>query len=175
MQTKTIIIYSSVDGLTKRICHYINDILILKNHLVDIVSIHDYNQKIADFDKVIIASSIRYGKHNELIEKFIEENTELLHSKKTAFISVNLVARKEEKSTPDTNPYVMKFFSSIQWKPTLVVVFPGKLDYSLYSFRDRILIQLIMLMTKGPTNSKTVIEYTNWDKVKEFGEKFAEI
>ena len=175
MQTKTIIIYSSVDGQTKKICHYIKDILILDNHLVDIFPINNFNQKITEYDKVIIASSIRYGKHNEQIENLIKENSELLNSKKTAFISVNLVARKAEKSKAETNPYVIKFFNAIEWKPTIIAVFPGKLDYKLYSFKDRILIKLIMLITKGPTNSKTVIEYTNWNEVDEFGEEFAKI
>ena len=31
--------------------------------------------------------------------------------------------------------------------------------------------QFIMWMTKGPTNTNAEIEYTNWDRVKEFGEK----
>jgi menaquinone-dependent protoporphyrinogen oxidase len=172
MQKRTIIIYSSVDGQTKKICCQIKDILILNNHLVDVISVNDLTQAITAFDKILIASSIRYGKHNEQIEKLINENSELLNSKKTAFISVNLVARKAEKSKPDTNPYVIKFFNSIQWKPTLAAVFSGKLDYKLYSFRDRLLIQLIMLLTKGPTNSKTVIEYTNWTEVDEFAKKF---
>jgi menaquinone-dependent protoporphyrinogen oxidase len=175
MQTKTIIIYSSVDGLTKKICLYIKDILIQNNHLVDLFSITDFNQKITVFDKVIIASSIRYGKHNEQIEKLIKENSVLLNSKKTAFISVNLVARKIEKSKPDTNPYVIKFFDTIEWKPTLVAVFPGKLDYNLYCFKDRILIKLIMLLTKGPINSKTAIEYTNWNTVNKFGIRVSEM
>lgn len=175
MQKRTIIIYSSVDGQTKKICCHIKNILILNNHLADAISVNDLPQEITSFDKIIIASSIRYGKHNEQIEKLIKENSEFLNSKKTAFISVNLVARKAEKSKPDTNPYVIKFFNSIEWKPTLAAVFPGKLDYKLYSFRDRLLIKLIMLMTKGPTNSKTVIEYTNWTEVDEFAKKFAAI
>jgi menaquinone-dependent protoporphyrinogen oxidase len=173
MQKRTIIIYSSVDGQTKKICCHIKNTLILNNHLADVFSVNDLTQEITAFDKIIIASSIRYGKHNEQIEKLINENSELLNSKKTAFISVNLVARKAEKSKPNTNPYVIKFFNSIEWKPTLAAVFPGKLDYKLYSFRDRLLIQLIMLLTKGPTNSKTVIEYTNWTEVDEFAKKFA--
>lgn len=173
MQKRTIIIYSSVDGQTKKICSQIKDILIQNNHLADVISVNDLTQAITAFDKILIASSIRYGKHNEQIEKLIKENSELLNSKKTAFISVNLVARKAEKSKPDTNPYVIKFFNSIKWKPALAAVFPGKLDYKLYSFRDRLLIQLIMLLTKGPTNSKTVIEYTNWTEVDEFAKKFA--
>jgi menaquinone-dependent protoporphyrinogen oxidase len=43
------------------------------------------------------------------------------------------------------------------------------LDYKKYKPFDRIMIQFIMWMTKGPTDRNTVIEYTNWDKVKEFG------
>ena len=90
---------------------------------------------------------------------------------KTAFFSVNLVARKPEKNRPDTNPYVIKFFKSIDWQPTLVEVFAGMLDYKKYPFFDRIMIQFIMWMTKGPTNSDAKIEYTDWDKVKEFGKR----
>ena len=88
---------------------------------------------------------------------------------RTAFFSVNLVARKPEKSAPGTNPYVIKFFKSIDWKPDMVEVFAGMLDYQKYPFFDRIMIQLIMWMTKGPTNSDAKIEYTDWEKVREFG------
>ena len=62
----------------------------------------------------------------------------------------------------------IEFFKNIDWKPTLVEVFAGKLDYKKYPFFDRIMIQLIMWMTKGPTDSSTEIEYTNWEKVKDF-------
>jgi menaquinone-dependent protoporphyrinogen oxidase len=64
---------------------------------------------------------------------------------------------------------VVKFFKSIDWKPTLVEVFAGKLDYKKYSFFDRKMIQFIMWMTKGPTDSSVEIEYTDWNRVKEFG------
>ena len=94
---------------------------------------------------------------------------------KTAFFSVNLVARKSNKSTPSTNPYVIKFFKTIDWTPTIVEVFAGKLDYKKYSFFDRIMIQFIMWMTKGPTNTSEEIEYTNWNKVKEFGMQLSDM
>ena len=109
MKTKTIIIYSSVDGMTKKICYYIKDLLLVNKHLVEIFQINDFTKKITEFDKIIIASSIRYGKHNEQIQNLINENSELLNSKKAAFVSVNLVARKVEKSKADTNPYVKNF------------------------------------------------------------------
>jgi menaquinone-dependent protoporphyrinogen oxidase len=178
MKTRTIIIYSSVDGQTKKICDLIKISLMKNNEFVEIFNINNLILTIDEifrFDKIVLASSIRYGKHNENIEKFIQNNLESLNSKKTAFISVNLVARKVEKSEPDTNPYILKFLNSITWQPTISAVFAGKLNYKIYNFKDRILIKLIMLITKGPTDSKTEIEYTNWAEVEKFAEKLNKV
>ena len=169
MKTKTGIIYSSVDGQTLKICNKLREGLLQNNQNVELFSITDFNEDVTNYDKLIIGASIRYGVHNKEIIDFINTNKKQLDSIKTAFFSVNLVARKPEKNTPDTNPYVIKFFKSIDWRPTVVEVFAGKLDYKKYPFFDRIMIQFIMWMTKGPTNTNTEIEYTNWDKVAAFG------
>jgi menaquinone-dependent protoporphyrinogen oxidase len=169
MNSKTLILYSSVDGQTLKICNKIRDVFEEYDQKVELHSINDFNEDLSIYDKIIIGASIRYGVHNKKVIDFINNNIEKLDSVKTVFFSVNLVARKPEKSSPDTNPYVIKFFKTINWTPTLVGVFAGKLDYKKYPFFDRIMIQLIMWMTKGPTNSDAEIEYTNWDKVKEFG------
>jgi menaquinone-dependent protoporphyrinogen oxidase len=168
MGIKIGIIYSTVDGQTLKICKKLEEHLQGENVIVSLFSIEDFNQDILGFDKLIIGASIRYGVHNEKIIKFINTNKKQLDSIKTAFFSVNLVARKPEKNTPTTNPYVVKFFKTINWNPTIVEVFAGNLDYEKYPFFDRVMIQFIMWMTKGPTDSATKIEYTNWDKVKLF-------
>ncbi len=168
MEPKIGIIYSTVDGQTLKICNKLKEVLQQNNQQADLFSIDDFNEDITKYDKLIIGASIRYGVHNAKIIEFIKVNKEKLDSIKTAFFSVNLVARKPEKSDPETNPYVVKFFQTINWKPTLVKVFAGKLDYKKYSFFDRKMIQLIMWMTKGPTNTDAEIEYTNWEKVNEF-------
>ena len=169
MNVKTVIIYSSVDGQTLKICNKLRDVYQQNNQNIELFSINDFNEDITNYDRLIIGASIRYGVHNKKIIDFINANKKQLDSIKTAFFSVNLVARKPEKSTPDTNPYVIKFFKTIDWTPTIVGVFAGKLDYKKYPFFDRIMIQFIMWMTKGPTNTSAEIEYTNWDRVTEFG------
>lgn len=169
MNVKTAIIYSSVDGQTLKICNKLKDQLTQNNENVELFSINQFKGDVNSYDKLILGSSIRYGVHNKKIIDFINTYKKQLDAVKTVFFSVNLVARKDEKNTPDTNPYVIKFFKTIDWTPTVVEVFAGKLDYKKYPFFDRIMIQLIMWMTKGPTNTSTEIEYTNWDKVKEFG------
>ena len=169
MKDKTVIIYSSVDGQTLKICNKLRDVFQQNNQYVALCSINDFNDAVTNYDRLIIGASIRYGVHNKKVIDFINANKKQLDSIKTAFFSVNLVARKAEKSTPDTNPYVIKFFKTINWTPQIVDVFAGKLDYKKYPFFDRIMIQFIMWMTKGPTNTSAEIEYTNWDRVTAFG------
>lgn len=168
MNTKIGILYSTVDGQTLKICAEIKEVLIEKGNTVELFSIEDFKGKVTNFDKFIIGASIRYGKHNPKIIEFINKNKADLEKTENAFFSVNLVARKPEKASPETNPYFIKFMNEIDWVPNKSAVFAGKLDYQKYPFTDRLMIQLIMWMTKGPTNSKTKIEYTDWDKVKEF-------
>ena len=169
MNAKIGMVYSTVDGQTLKICNKLREILQQNNQQVDLISIDNFKDDITKYDKLIIGASIRYGVHNDKVIEFINTNKKALDSIKTAFFSVNLVARKPEKNTPETNPYVVKFFKTIDWKPTIVEVFAGKLDYKKYSFFDRKMIQLIMWMTKGPTNTDAEIEYTNWEKVAKFG------
>lgn len=173
MNQKTLIIYSSIDGQTLKICNRLKDRLALDKQIVDLISINDFNKNVCDYEKVVVGSSIRYGVHNKAIIDFLNKNKEELDAVKSIFFSVNLVARKPEKSSPDTNPYVIKFFKTIDWRPKMVEVFAGKLDYKKYSFFDKTMIQLIMWMTKGPTDSNTAIEYTNWEKVKAFSDRVA--
>ena len=122
------------------------------------------------FDKIILGASIRYGKHHKQVYRFIKRNEHILDSKPNAFFSVNVVARKPEKNQPETNPYLKKFLRQISWQPKELAVFAGKIDYQRYHFLDRQMIRLIMWMTKGPTDPETVVEFTDWKQVENFGQ-----
>ena len=175
MSKKVLILYASVDGQTKRISNFISEEL--KKNSVEVVQseMTAFDSELDHYDVVILGSSIRYGVHHASMIEFIEASRERLDQLKTAFFSVNLVARKAEKNEADTNPYVIKFFKNTSWKPDLVEVFAGKLDYKKYPFFDRIMIQFIMWMTKGPTDKNTKIEYTNWERVEEFAYKVMDL
>ena len=121
------------------------------------------------FDKIVVGASIRYGKHNKKVCEFVEQYEKLLENKISAFFSVNVVARKSDKNTPASNPYLKKFLSKVSWKPNELAVFAGKIDYQQYRLLDRMMIRLIMYLTKGPTHPQTVVEFTNWDQVEQFG------
>ena len=165
---KILLTYSTVDGHTKTICEKI--LSYSKTSQVDILPI-DSSINIKDYDTDVIGASIRYGKYREEIFEFIKENEELLNSKDNAFFSVNVVARKENKNKPETNPYLIKFLNKISWQPKILDVFAGKIDYPKYKFLDKYAIKFIMWITKGPTDTSKVYEFTDWNRVKSFAEK----
>lgn len=175
--TYVLMLYSSTDGQTLKICQRLKQQMEHQHCQVELVSIDELalveniEAMLMQCDKIVIGASIRYGKHSRKIVEFVERYNLLLEKKPNAFFSVNLVARKQERSRPETNPYVVRFLQQTAWKPQKVAVFAGRLDYPKYGFADRLMIRLIMWMTKGPTNPKTVIEYTNWEQVDDFGQQ----
>ena len=167
---KIIIIYSTTDGHTREICSYLMHIVEEHGNQVTLIPIDDIKMvDLGSFDKIVIGASIRYGKHNAKVYEFVKSNVQILEKRPSAFFSVNVVARKPEKNQPETNPYLKKFLMQISWKPNKLAVFAGKIDYKKYKFWDRFMIRLIMWITKGPTDPKANIEFTNWNEVKEFG------
>jgi menaquinone-dependent protoporphyrinogen oxidase len=173
---RIIIIYSTTDGHTLEICQCLQQVVEKQNNQVALVSISDTSAiDLSSFDKIVIGASIRYGKHNVKVYDFIKINSQILDTKPNAFFSVNVVARKPEKCTPATNPYLIKFLRQISWKPRYLAVFAGKIDYKRYRFFDRFMIRFIMWMTKGPTDPNTNIDFTDWNQVKDFGRIISEM
>ena len=172
---KRLIIYSSTDGQTKLICERIKNLSQFNNQTKLIEIDKAAKENIRPYEVVIIGASIRYGKHNPSVLNFVRENIENFKQKKTAFFSVNVVARKENKNLPETNPYLIKFLKLSKWNPDIKAVFAGKIDYPKYSFLDKQIIRLIMLVTKGPTNTTKSYEFTDWSKVDEFSQQIDQI
>ena len=166
-----LIIYSSTDGHTKTICERISNFLNNEN-LAELVSLKDAKEiNLSNYKNIIIGASIRYGKHSKELYKFIKINKNILDQKKCAFFSVNVVARKSEKNTAETNPYINKFLKISKWKPDKISVFAGKVDYPSYNFFEKYIIKFIMFITKGPTDTSQSYEFTDWSKVDDFSKE----
>tara|TARA_Y100001934_G_scaffold281184_1_gene390072 strand:+ start:3328 stop:3918 length:591 start_codon:yes stop_codon:yes gene_type:complete len=171
VMTKFLIIYSSVDGHTQKICERMR-LNLNKGNNVKIISVEDIcREELIKYDFVIIGASIRYGKHRSNVYKFIKENKTLLDKIDNAFFSVNVVARKTNKSSPKNNPYIQKFLKITKWEPKHLGVFAGKIDYKKYNLIDRLMICFIMWVTKGPTNLNGAYDFTNWQRVDDFCKK----
>lgn len=172
-----LLLYCSTDGQTKKIMTQIANDLRKRGLECDVRDLNSVQQSLnlSAYKKVLIGASVRYGYFNKSLDKFITRHLSQLNEMPSAFFGVNLTARKAEKNTPETNSYIRKFLDKTPWKPTLTGVFAGALFYPRYKWIDRVMIQLIMRMTKGETDPTKEIEYTDWNKVSEFATDFAKI
>ena len=165
-----LIVYSTTDGHTLRICERLRGLVEAQGHQVTLVPVAEaVDAELAPYDKIVVGASIRYGRHRPEVVAFIERNAQTLNRKASAFFSVSVVARKPEKNQPHTNPYVRKLLRKIAWRPREVGVFAGKIDYPRYAVLDRMIIRFIMWLTGGPTDPKAVVEFTDWRQVEAFG------
>ena len=171
---RILIVYSTTDGHTLRICERLRGLVEAQGHQVSLVPVAEAaDAALAQYDRIVVGASIRYGKHRPAVVDFMNRNAALLNRKPSAFFSVNVVARKPEKNRPETNPYVRKLLRRMAWQPREVAVFAGKIDYPRYGFVDRMVIRFIMLLTGGPTDPRSVVEFTDWRQVEDFGSVIA--
>ncbi|USD65266.1 menaquinone-dependent protoporphyrinogen IX dehydrogenase [Vibrio sp. SCSIO 43136] len=172
---KALLLYSSREGQTQKILKAIENQL--PEHQCETLDLHQLGSiDFADYDKVVIGASIRYGHLNKKLYQFIQTNLQQLNQHQPAFFCVNLTARKEDqgKDTPEGSAYIKTFLKKSPWQPKLIGVFAGALLYPRYGWFDRVMIRFIMSMTGGETDTSKEVEYTNWEKVALFGQKVRE-
>ena len=108
MSDESVNFYSSRDGQTREIAARIARTL-TPQQLCDVLDLAQAPQvEWAQYDRVLIGASIRYGHFQPELMKFVTHKAEL-QQRVSGFFSVNLTARKADKCTPETNAYTRKF------------------------------------------------------------------
>lgn len=85
MQQNVGIIYSSVDGQTKKICERLYKSFNDKQIETTWFPIENFNADLSKFHTLIIGASVRYGKHNEQVYKFVKKTSRILKTLKRLF------------------------------------------------------------------------------------------
>lgn len=171
----TLLLYSSVYGLSRQICERVQASLAKRGLRADVAPLVGHAVEPRAYDAIVIGASIKHGKHHPSVLEFIRANRALLESKPSALFSVNLVARKPAKNTPQTNPYLKRLVAQSPWKPKLLGVFAGELDYARYSGIDKHMMRLVMWINRGPTDFATKVQFTDWEEVERFAGKVAQL
>ena len=173
---KTLILFSTRDGQTREIASYLASELKEQGIDADTIDLNRTNEvEWPLYDRVVIGASIRYGHFHPALERFVKTHLQSLQALPGAFFSVNLVACKPEKRTPQTNSYTRKFLLNSPWQPQHCAVFAGALRYPRYRWYDRFMIRLIMKMTGGETDVSKEVVYTDWQQVGRFAREIAQM
>jgi menaquinone-dependent protoporphyrinogen oxidase len=172
---RTLLLYSSAFGLSRRICERIQALLQQDGLAVDVATLTDAGVDPAAYGTIVIGASIKHGKHHPTVLEYIRRHQALLAARPSALFSVNLVARKPGRNTPQTNPYLRRLLAQSPWKPNLLGVFAGELDYARYGVIDKHMMRLVMWINRGPTDLHAKVQFTNWADVERFASQVAEL
>ena len=175
-QPCVLVLHSSRFGQSTKIAQAICDKLNASGVATELAALtNDTAPDPQRFNALVLVMSVRYGHFDKAVDRLITHHLSWMESVPTLLVTVSLTARNPEKCDPAIHSYTRKFLEATPWKPTHTEVVAGMLEYPRYNIFDRVAIQLIMHMTKGPTDKHTVIEYTNWDRVATMAGEFADV
>lgn len=168
-----LVLYMSRGGHTARIARRICESVAVAGGKAEMMDINEATHEGVDwarYDVVALGAPVLYGTYHKSVFHFIEQHKAELDARPNSFFNVSVVARTPAKATVEGNRYLQKFLELSPWKPRDLKVIAGKVDYPSWPWWDTLAIQMIMKMTKGPTDRHAIIDYTNWEDVRGYGE-----
>jgi menaquinone-dependent protoporphyrinogen oxidase len=167
-----LVLYCSLRGHTARVARRICESVVAAGGRAEMMDIKEAVHEGVYWDRydmVVLGAPVVYGSYDQAFLRFVREHKGSLDAKPNSFFNVSVVARTPAKATVEGNRYLQKFLQISPWKPKDLKVFAGKVNYPAWRWYDVLMIQLIMKMTHGPTDRRTVIDYTNWEDVDAYG------
>jgi len=167
-----LVLYFSLRGHTARVARRLCESIAAAGGRADMMELKEAVHEGVDwnrYDVIVLGAPVIYGTYDKAFLEFVREHKSQLDAKPNSFFNVSVVARTPAKATVEGNRYMQKFLQLSPWKPKDLKVIAGKVDYPAWRWYDVLMIQMIMKMTHGPTDRRTVIDYTNWNDVDAYG------
>jgi menaquinone-dependent protoporphyrinogen oxidase len=171
-----LVVYGTSYGQTAKIVRRIADRLTTEGHRVSICrgDALPSEQTLDDFDAVLVAGSVLYGKHQPYVRDFVRRNVRRLNAAPSAFLSVcGALAGSWSKGQLEARKYIERFLAETGWQPQVAKSFAGGLPYTRYRFFTRWMMRLISRQTGRPTDTSRDWEFTDWDAVDRFALQFS--
>jgi menaquinone-dependent protoporphyrinogen oxidase len=173
-----LVLYMSRGGHTARIARRICEGVVGAGGRAEMMDINEAAHEGVDWgscDVVALGAPVLYGTYDKSVFAFIDAHKASIEGKPNSFFNVSVVARTPEKATIEGNRYMQKFLQLSPWRPKDLKVIAGKVDYPSWPWHERVMIQMIMKFTHGPTDPRTVIDYTDWGDVRAYGKHLLDL
>lgn len=172
-----LIVYGTSHGQTRKIARRIGEQLIARGIRVEAHDVRELPRpfEVSRFDGVIVGGRIWMSQVPKKLREFVREHRAQLGSRPSALFSVCLAVLN---TTPEAKAEVAgmlpKFEKATGWRPPTSAVFAGALPYSRYNFFLRWVMKRIATMAGRDTDTSRDYEYTAWDEVRLFADRFAD-
>ncbi len=162
------IIYGTIEGQTRKISRFMENVLQEENHQVAIANVVEDPPSPKNFDSVFIGSSIHISKYNSLVKKYVQDNVKILNEKPTAFFSVSMAIASDIKEEHEEVAQIANsFLKETKWNANVTWQIAGALKYTKYDYFKKLIMRSIAKKEGGSVDTSQDYEYTDWPKVKE--------
>lgn len=172
---KILIIYGTVEGQSRKIARFMEDVLQNVGHQVVIADATEEPPSPEGYDLVVVGSSIHMHKYNNAVRDYIMEHVESLNEIPSAFYSVCMaVASDIPEEHEEAADIAKSFLKQTGWNPLTVWQIAGALRYTKYDYFKRLIMRMIAKKQGGATDTSQDYEYTDWEEVNELITDFVE-
>jgi menaquinone-dependent protoporphyrinogen oxidase len=171
-----VIVYATTDGHTERVARHVAQVLGGEGVRTQLIAAAAAPPEFsfAGADAVVIAGSVRMGKHQQVLTRLVRARAAELSRIPGAFLSVSLsAARDNEPARREVRKTVARFLEETGWTPGSVLPVAGALLYRRYGFFLRLVMRFISKRVGGDTDTSRDYEYTDWNQLTEFARRFA--
>ena len=127
-----------------------------------------------DYDGVVVAASVLYGRHQRYIERFVRARVARLNAMPSAFVSVcGAMANPVPDAERVARVYRERLLAAAGWRPTIERSFAGGVPYTRYRPWVRWMMKMISRRTGRPTDTSRDYDFTDWPAVARFAQQFA--
>lgn len=169
-----LIVYESNYGQTEKIARRIAEVATLGGAMVTIARPGELRRGIvpAAFDRVVVAASVKWGKHQRSIVRYAKANREALASCGAAFLSVSGAAAAES-GLATAREYVDRFAQTTGWIPCSVVLAAGGMPFTKLGWLTKRIVIAIDRKEGRERDPSRDYEFTDWRAIDRFAESLA--
>ena len=172
---RLLVLYGTTDGQTGKIARSLGATLRTCGHDSDVIAAAA--AKATDpfeYDGVIVAASLRGGRYQKSVQRWVQRHAHALQPKPTAFVSVCLgVLQKNPKVQSDLTRIMNGFFSETGWQPAQSIIVAGALKYTRYNPFLRWFMKRLAAKAGGDTDTSRDYEYTDWAQLHAFALQYS--
>ena len=173
-----LIIYGTKEGQTAKIAERIAQIIRNRGLEASLYSGKEIQAGFATdaFNAAIIGGSIHMDNYPPYLRKFVTHHRDWLNEAPSAFFTVCMAIQSQNADErEEARNYGQRFIESTRWHPTLIETFAGAVKYTHYNFIIRFIMKMIAKREGGSTDTRHDHEYTDWDAVARFTNRFLEL
>ena len=173
---RVLVLYGTTEGQTAKVARALGARLTAEGMDTDVLEAGMGNPEPAAYDGVIVAASMHAGGYQKSVGRWLREHVTDLNLLPTAFLSVCLsVLSKEENGRDEARAIPRRYADGFGWKPTMIKVVAGALPYTKYNVFIRLIMRWIAASQGGDTDTSRHYEYTDWQDLRAFADRFAAI